>query len=92
MQNRLDFKLAAICTSLCLPGTVADCALAQDAGQAAQTEEGAQDVSEITITARRGGSTVKIDRTVYDIVTRKDAASLSTVEVLKRLPGVFVDP
>ena len=92
MQNRLDFKFSAICISLCVSGAVTDCAFAQDAGQVAQTEEGAQDVSEITITARRGGATVKIDRTVYDVATRKDAASLSTVDILKRLPSVFVDP
>lgn len=42
------------------------------------------------VTARRRGTTERIDRTVFDIDTGPEAASSSTVDVLKRLPGVTV--
>lgn len=85
-------NVEAFWLGLCILLISTDPVWAQEPGQVPQADQDQLTVNEITITARRGGSTVKIDRTVYDIVTRKDAASLSTVEVLKRLPGVFVDP
>lgn len=48
--------------------------------------------SEIVVKARKLGTTVKIDRIVYDIESRADNASLNTIDILKKLPGVVVDP
>lgn len=50
------------------------------------------EASEIVVKARKLGTTVKIDRVVYDIESRADGASLNAVDVLKKLPGIVVDP
>jgi outer membrane receptor for ferrienterochelin and colicin len=49
-----------------------------------------EDEADIVVTARPRGTTERIDRTVYDIETGPEAASSSTVDVLRRLPGVTV--
>lgn len=49
-----------------------------------------EDQSDIVVTARRRETTERIDRTVYEIKTGPEAASSSTIDVLKRLPGVTV--
>ena len=46
----------------------------------------------IVVTARRRGTTNEIDKIVYDIATRSDGASVNTLDVIKQLPGVIVDP
>jgi len=48
------------------------------------------DPADIVVTARRRGTTERIDRTVYDIATGPEAASSSAIDVLKRLPGVTI--
>lgn len=47
---------------------------------------------DIVVTAQKRAVEETIDRTVYNIAASPDAASSSTLEVLKRLPGVFVGP
>ena len=92
----MPYRLRAAASQYTL--LVALACLAQAArGQSPPQSPAAQSVShddatDIVITARRAGTTDKIDRTVYDIETGADAASSSTTDVLKRLPGVTIGP
>lgn len=66
---------------------------AQSSDPAPETQPPEQaEESEIVVKARKVGTTVKIDRIVYDIETRVDGASLNAIDVLKKLPGIIVDP
>jgi outer membrane receptor for ferrienterochelin and colicin len=58
----------------------------------AEEQNAEQQGQTIIVTARKQGATNEIDRVVYDIAATADAASLSTIDVLKQLPGVIVDP
>ena len=46
----------------------------------------------VVVTARRNSQTTKIDRTTYDVRTLPDAPVSPAVDVIARLPGVFVGP
>lgn len=49
-------------------------------------------MAEISVTARgEGGATVQSDRIVYDVVGGASAASFSSIDVVRRLPGINVD-
>lgn len=71
---------------------------AQNNQEAAQVAAPSQDsapessTDTIIVTAQKGGAYTKIDRTAFDIQIGPDAASLKTLDVLKRLPGVSVSP
>ena len=45
----------------------------------------------VIVTAVRRSDRVGIDKSIYEISTRRDAASLDLTEVLKRVPGLMVD-
>jgi ferric enterobactin receptor len=49
-------------------------------------------VETVVITAKTDQRTSRIDRTVYDVSTRADAPLTPAVDVLGKLPGVFVGP
>ena len=64
---------------------------AEEAGSPNASSE-PDEVPGIVITARRRATEEQIDRTTYEISAGPEAASASTLDVLKRLPGVFVGP
>lgn len=63
--------------------------------QSAQNEPEAKpvpgDTTEVTVTAHRKDVSRKIDRDIYDVKVGPDAPSLTTADVIIRLPGVMMD-
>ncbi len=49
-------------------------------------------VEMVVVTARPNGQDTKIDRTTYDVRTLPDAPLSPAIDVIARLPGVFVGP
>jgi ferric enterobactin receptor len=63
-----------------------------DAQGVQQLESDKDTGQEIVVTARRRGQNIEIDRVVFDIEAKSDAATLTTIDVLKKLPGLIIDP
>jgi hypothetical protein len=82
-----------LCAFLCLGAATATSVAAAASDRVQETSSAKPEAAgDIVVTARRTDRTVKIDRTVYDVKTGDDAASLNTVDVLKKVPGIVVDP
>ncbi len=70
-------------------------ACAQDSGgadSAAKSSTSAVVVSDLVITARRKERTTKIDRTVYDVRANAETRTSRAIDVIGKLPSVFVGP
>ncbi|WP_235074374.1 TonB-dependent receptor [Asticcacaulis sp. AC466] len=59
---------------------------------ATKTDKATDETPVIVVTARKSSVTNKIDRRVYDVSARPDAAFSSATDVLARIPSVTVDP
>ena len=53
---------------------------------------GAEASDEIVVTAKRNETRTLIDREVFSVNLGDDAASLNTIDVLRRVPGLIIDP
>ncbi len=67
----------------------ANICFAQDIGKSEGGNPTA-DEEVVVVTAKKSDTKVKVDRIVYNIKIRPDAASLDTSDILKKVPNVFV--
>ncbi|MBL7698644.1 MAG: outer membrane beta-barrel protein [Chitinophagaceae bacterium] len=68
-------------------------AMSQDSLKTADTtKKFTEKLAEVTVTARRPMMIHEIDKTVVDVKAMAGSASLNTVELLERIPGVNVNP
>src|SRR5689334_3699981 len=66
--------------------------IAQDTTKTADTSRKFnQQLSEVTVTARRPLMVQEIDKTVVDVKNFISGAALNTIELLERIPGVTVN-
>ncbi len=69
--------------------TLVICALSVSVSTA---QEQPEIIDEIIVTAQRNDIRTKVDREVFDVNLGDDSASLNTVDVLRRVPGLIIDP
>lgn len=66
---------------------------AQDSTKTADTSKKfSQRLADVTVTAKRPLMTQEIDKTVVDVKAMAGSATLNTIELLERIPGVNVSP
>lgn len=90
MNAHFDRGLIVIPISLGLSILLVGPALAVEAAPVASPDS--PTVAEVIVTAEQRDSVNQIDRTVYAVKARGDAASLTATDVVNKLPGVVVDP
>lgn len=71
---------------------IAAAAMAQDSTKADTSKKFSQRLAEVTVTAKRPLMTQEIDKTIVDVKAMAGSASLNTIELLERIPGVNVSP
>jgi ferric enterobactin receptor len=84
-------RTSAIALSLLMPHMAWAGSEVQDVLKTNEGKEASEASQEIVVTARSKGPDIKIDRVVFEIEAKSDAASLTTIDVLRKLPGLIVD-
>ena len=91
MKRQIYLRSCAITTSILLSLMIFDPAFAQDANNQGAAKQSADEITEVTVTAHHKDVTSKIDRDIYDVKVGADAASLTTADIVTKLPGVVMD-